>query len=211
MSSGARREALRTPVFWLIASTFAWPRSASPASIPVFSYVTDQASTLVAASGWHHRGHAVQHADSLGHTRGTAWITASFNMAKCALQRRRPLLRSRSPGCAALCRVFYLRHRHGRHSDLKRKTIWADFFRPHLRWENPRQWLAGDQRVSAGGPPFSSACSSTTRQSYYLSFSIFVGMLFTSAVARLWPATADKRTETDCVGPLARKSAPRCQ
>ncbi len=68
----SRREALRTPVFWLIASTFGVAQiGVTGLNLHVFSlcHRSRPSNPGGRVGDEHHRDHAVQHADCLGHAR----------------------------------------------------------------------------------------------------------------------------------------------
>ncbi len=65
------------------------------------------------------------------------------------------------------------------------ETIWADFFGRISLGKIRGMGSLVTSLFSAGGPPFFGLLSDYT-ESYYLSFNIFIGMLFTSAVLSLF-------------------------
>jgi MFS family permease len=74
------------------------------------------------------------------------------------------------------------------------ETIWADFFGRISLGKIRGMGSLVTSVFSAGGPPFFGLLFDYT-QTYYLSFSIFIGMLFTSAVLSLCLRPPTKRAE----------------
>ena len=192
----SRREALRTPVFWLIASTFGVAQiGVTGLNLHVFSYVTDQGHpTLVAAS-------VMSVIAVLQFGTPIVWGMLSgrmdngvLNMAKCALQGAGLLLALWLPGLAPLYAGFFIYGIGMGGTAILAETIWADFFGRISLGKIRGMGSLVTNVFSAGGPPFFGLLFDYT-QSYTLSFSIFIGMLFTSAVLSLCLRPPTKRPE----------------
>jgi cyanate permease len=192
----SRNEALRTPVFWLIASTFGVAQiGVTGLNLHVFSYVTDQGHpTLVAAS-------VMSIIAVMQFSTPIVWGTLAdrmdngiLNMAKCALQGAGLLLALSLPGLAPLYAGFFIYGIGMGGTAILAETIWADFFGRISLGKIRGMGSLVTSVFSAGGPPFFGILFDYT-QSYYLSFSIFIGMLFTSAVLSLCLRPPTKRPE----------------
>jgi MFS transporter, OFA family, oxalate/formate antiporter len=182
----SRSEALRTPVFWLIASTFGVAQiGVTGLNLHVFSYVTDQGyPTLVAAS-------VMSIIAVMQFSTPIVWGTLAdrmdngiLNMAKCALQGAGLLVALLVPGLAPLYIGFFIYGIGMGGTAVLAETIWADFFGRISLGKIRGMGSLVTSLFSAGGPPFFGLLFDYT-ESYYLSFNIFIGMLFTSAVLSL--------------------------
>jgi MFS family permease len=192
----SRREALRTPVFWLIASTFGVAQiGVTGLNLHVFSYVTDQGHpTLVAAS-------VMSIIAMMQFSTPIVWGMLAdrmdngiLNMAKCALQGAGLLLALSLPGMAPLYAGFFIYGIGMGGTAILAETIWADFFGRVSLGKIRGMGSLVTSIFSACGPPFFGLLFDYT-ESYYLSFSIFIGMLFTSAVLSLCLRPPTKRPE----------------
>ena len=192
----SRSEALRTPVFWLIASTFGVAQiGVTGLNLHVFSYVTDQGHpTLVAAS-------VMSIIAVMQFSTPIVWGTLAdrmdngiLNMAKCALQGAGLLLALSLPGLAPLYAGFFIYGIGMGGTAILAETIWADFFGRISLGKIRGMGSLVTSVFSAGGPPFFGILFDYT-QSYYMSFSIFIGMLFTSAVLSLCLRPPTKQPE----------------
>ena len=192
----SRREALRTPVFWLIASTFGVAQiGVTGLNLHVFSYVTDQGHpTLVAAS-------VMSIIAVMQFSTPIVWGMLAdrmdngiLNMAKCALQGAGLLLALSLPGMAPLYAGFFIYGIGMGGTAILAETIWADFFGRISLGKIRGMGSLVTNLFSAGGPPFFGLLFDYT-ESYYLSFSIFIGMLFTSALLSLCLRPPTKRPE----------------
>jgi MFS family permease len=181
-----RSEALRTPVFWLIASTFGVAQiGVTGLNLHVFSYVTDQGyPTLVAAS-------VMSIIAVMQFSTPIVWGTLAdrmdngvLNMAKCALQGAGLLLALSLEGLAPLYAGFFIYGIGMGGTAILAETIWADFFGRISLGKIRGMGSLVTSLFSACGPPFFGLLFDYTR-SYYLSFNIFIAMLFTSAVLSL--------------------------
>jgi len=182
----SRREALRTPVFWLIATTFGVAQiGVTGLNLHVFSYVTDQGhSTLVAASVMSIIAVMQLSTPIIWGTLADRMDNGILNMAKCAFQGAGLLVALLLPGMAPLYIGFFIYGIGMGGTAVLAETIWADFFGRISLGKIRGMGSLVTSLFSAGGPPFFGLLFDYT-QSYYLSFSIFIGMLFTSAVLSL--------------------------
>ena len=179
-----RREALGTSAFWLIVITFGVSHvGVTGLNLHVFSFVSDQGHpAMVAAYGYeHHRSHAVQHADGLGPAPPSGSNIPRLIMAKFLVQAVGISVGAIGPRAGFPLRWLFL---YG--IGMGGTAILAEFdlgqlFRPHLAWKNPRHGLADHQRLLRRRPALLRPDVRHTTQSYNLSFSIFIGMLFASA------------------------------
>ena len=192
----SRGEALRTPVFWLIASTFGVAQiGVTGLNLHVFSYVTDKGHpTLVAAS-------VMSIIAVMQFSTPIVWGMLAdrmdngiLNMAKCALQGTGLLLALSLPGMAPLYAGFFIYGIGMGGTAILAETIWADFFGRISLGKIRGMGSLVTSLFSAGGPPFFGLLFDYT-ESYYLSFSIFIGMLFVSAVLSLCLRPPTKRLE----------------
>src|SRR5258706_16249210 len=182
----SRPEALRTPVFWLIASTFGVAQiGVTGLNLHVFSYVTDQGHpTLVAASVMSIIAIMQFSTPIIWGTLADRMDNGILNMAKCALQGVGLLLALSLPGMVPLYAGFFIYGIGMGGTAVLAETILADFFGRISLGKNRGMGSLVTSLFSAGGPPFFGLLFDYT-ESYYLSFSIFIGMLFTSAVLSL--------------------------
>ncbi len=182
----SRREAMRTPVFWLIASTFGVAQiGVTGLNLHVFSYVTDQGyPTLVAAS-------VMSIIAIMQFSTPIVWGTLAdrmdngiLNMAKCAFQGAGLLVALLLPGMMPLYAGFLIYGIGMGGTAILAETIWADFFGRISLGRIRGMGSLVTSTFSAVGPPFFGLLFDYT-DSYQLSFSIFIAMLFTSAALSL--------------------------
>jgi MFS family permease len=192
----SRREALRTPVFWLIASTFGVAQiGVTGLNLHVFSYVTDQGhSSLVAAAVMSIIAVMQLSTPIVWGTLADRMDNGVLNMAKCAFQGAGLLLALLLPGMAPLYVGFFIYGIGMGGTAVLAETIWADFFGRTSLGKIRGMGSLVTSIFSACGPPFFGLLFDYT-ESYYLSFSIFIGMLFTSAVLSLCLRPPTKRAE----------------
>ena len=183
----SRREALRTPVFWLIASTFGVAQiGVTGLNLHVFSYVTDQGHpTLVAASVMSIIAIMQLSTPIIWGTLADRMDNGILNMAKCAFQGAGLLVALSMPGLLPLYAGFFIYGIGMGGTAVLAETIWADFFGRISLGKIRGMGSLVTSLFSAGGPPFFGLLFDYT-ESYYLSFNIFIGMLFTSAVLSLF-------------------------
>jgi MFS family permease len=192
----SQREALRTPVFWLIASTFGVAQiGVTGLNLHVFSYVTDQGHPILVAASVMSIIAVMQFSTPI------VWGTLAdrmdngiLNMAKCALQGAGLLLALSLPGLVPLYAGFFVYGIGMGGTAILAETIWADFFGRISLGKIRGMGSLVTSVFSAGGPPFFGLLFDYTR-SYHLSFSIFIAMLFVSAVLSLCLRPPTKRRE----------------
>lgn len=192
----SRREALRTPVFWLIASTFGVAQiGVTGLNLHVFSYVTDQGHPILVAALVMSIIAVMQFSTPI------VWGMLAdrmdngiLNMAKCGLQGAGLLLALSLPGLAPLYAGFFIYGIGMGGTAILAETIWADFFGRISLGKIRGMGSLVTSVFSAGGPPFFGLLFDYT-QSYYLSFNIFIAMLFISAVLSLCLRPPTKRPE----------------
>jgi MFS family permease len=192
----SRREALRTPVFWLIAVTFGVAQiGVTGLNLHVFSYVTDQGHPVLVAATVMSVIAVMQFSTPI------VWGMLAdrmdngvLNTAKCALQGAGLLLALSLPGMAPLYAGFFIYGIGMGGTAILAETIWADFFGRTSLGKIRGMGSLVTSVFSAGGPPFFGLLFDYT-QTYYLSFSLFIGMLFISAVLSLYLRPPTKRPE----------------
>jgi sugar phosphate permease len=192
----SRREALRTPVFWLIAVTFGVAQiGVTGLNLHVFSYVTDQGHPVLVAATVMSVIAVMQFSTPI------VWgmfadrmDNGVLNTAKCALQGAGLLLALSLPGMAPLYAGFFIYGIGMGGTAILAETIWADFFGRASLGKIRGMGSLVTSVFSAGGPPFFGLLFDYT-QTYYLSFSLFIGMLFISAVLSLYLRPPTKRPE----------------
>ena len=192
----SRREALRTPVFWLIACTFGVAQiGVTGLNLHVFSYVTDQGHPVLVAATVMSVIAVMQFSTPI------VWGMLAdrmdngvLNTAKCALQGAGLLLALSLPGMAPLYAGFFIYGIGMGGTAILAETIWADFFGRTSLGKIRGMGSLVTSVFSAGGPPFFGLLFDYT-QTYYLSFSLFIGMLFISAVLSLYLRPPTKRPE----------------
>lgn len=191
----SRGEALRTPVFWLIASTFGVAQiGVTGLNLHVFSYVTDQGySALIAASVMSIIAVMQLSTPIVWGMLADRMDNGILNMAKCAFQGAGLLLALLLPGMLPLYAGFFIYGIGMGGTAVLAETIWADFFGRISLGKIRGMGSLVTSLFSACGPPFFGLLFDYTR-SYYLSFSIFIAMLFISAVLSLCLRPPTKRS-----------------
>jgi MFS family permease len=192
----SRREALRTPVFWLIGSTFGVAQiGVTGLNLHVFSYITDQGHPiLVAASVMSIIAIMQLMTPIVWGTLADRMDNGILNMAKCALQGAGLLVALLLPGMVPLYAGFFIYGIGMGGTAILAETIWADFFGRISLGKIRGMGSLVTNIFSACGPPFFGLLFDYT-QSYRLSFSIFIGMLFISAVLSLCLKPPTKRPD----------------
>lgn len=183
----SRREALRTPVFWLIACTFGVAQiGVTGLNLHVFSYVTDQGhSSLVAASVMSIIAIMQLSTPIIWGTLADRMDNGILNMAKCAFQGVGLLVALSLPGMGSLYAGFFIYGIGMGGTAVLAETIWADFFGRVSLGKIRGMGSLVTSIFSACGPPFFGLLFDYTR-SYHLSFNIFIAMLFIAAVLSLF-------------------------
>ena len=183
----SRREALRTPAFWLIVITFGVAHvGVTGLNLHVFSFVSDQGyPAMVAAFVMSTIAFMQFSTPMVWGLLAERWNLGKLIMAKFLIQAVGILLALSDPGVVALYAGFFLYGIGMGGTSILAEMIWANYFgRISLGTVRGMGSLL-TSLFSAGGPPFFGILFDYT-QSYYLSFSIFIGMLFASALLSLF-------------------------
>jgi MFS family permease len=183
----SRREALRTPAFWLIVITFGVAHvGVSGLNLHVFAFVSDQGHPAIVAAlvmsiialmqfstpmGW---GLLAERSD-----------IGRLIMAKFLIQAAGILLALSSPALLSLYAGFFLYGIGMGGTSVLAEMIWANYFGRISLGKIRGMGSFLTHAFSAGGPPFFGLLFDFT-QSYFLSFSIFIGLLFASAFLSLF-------------------------
>ncbi len=183
----SRREALGTPAFWLIVITFGVAHvGVSGLNLHVFSFVSDQGhSAMVAAL-------VMSTIAFMQFSTPIVWgllaersNIARLIMAKFLIQAAGILVALSSPGVLSLYAGFFLYGIGMGGTSILAEMIWANYFGRISLGKIRGMGSLLTHAFSAGGPPFFGLLFDYT-QSYFLSFSIFIGMLFASAFLSLF-------------------------
>ena len=183
----SRREALRTPAFWLIVITFGVAHvGVTGLNLHVFSFVSDQGHPAMVAAFVISTIAFMQFSTPMvWGLLAERWNLGKLIMAKFLIQAVGILLALSDPGVVALYAGFFLYGIGMGGTSILAEMIWANYFgRISLGTVRGMGSLL-TSLFSAGGPPFFGILFDYT-QSYYLSFSIFIGMLFASALLSLF-------------------------
>jgi MFS family permease len=168
----SRREALRTPAFWLIVTTFGFvsdqghPAMVAALVMSIIAFM--QFSTPIV---W---GLFAERSD-----------IGKLIMAKFLIQAAGILLALSTPGILALYAGFFLYGIGMGGTSILAEMIWANYFGRISLGKIRGMGSLLTHAFSAGGPPFFGFLFDFTR-SYFLSFSIFIGLLFASAFLSLF-------------------------
>jgi MFS family permease len=183
----SRSEALRTPAFWLIVITFGVAHiGVSGLNLHVFSFVSDLGHpTMVAAL-------VMSTIAFMQFSTPIVWglfaertNIARLIMAKFLIQAAGILLALSSPGVASLYAGFFLYGIGMGGTSILAEMIWANYFGRISLGKIRGMGSLLTHAFSACGPPFFGFLFDAT-QSYFLSFSIFIGLLFASAFLSLF-------------------------
>ncbi|HEV8724688.1 MAG TPA: MFS transporter [Candidatus Binatia bacterium] len=183
----SRSEALRTPAFWLIVITFGVAHvGVSGLNLHVFSFVSDQGHpTMVAAL-------VMSTIAFMQFSTPIVWgLLAERSdigrliMAKFLIQAAGILLALSSPGVLSLYAGFFLYGIGMGGISILAEMIWANYFGRISLGKIRGMGSLLTHAFSAGGPPFFGFLFDATK-SYLLSFSIFIGLLFASALLSLF-------------------------
>ena len=183
----SRREALRTPAFWLIVITFGVAHvGVTGLNLHVFSFVSDQGHpAMVAAFVMSTIAFMQFSTPMVWGLLAERWNLGKLVMAKFLIQAVGILWALSDPGVVALYAGFFLYGIGMGGTSILAEMIWANYFgRISLGTVRGMGSLL-TSLFSAGGPPFFGLLFDYT-ESYYLSFSIFIGMLFASALLSLF-------------------------
>jgi MFS family permease len=183
----SRREALRTPAFWLIVTTFGVAHvGVSGLNLHVFSFVSDQGHPAMVAAL------VMSIIAFMQFSTPIVWgllaersNIARLIMAKFLIQAAGILLALSNPGLLSLYGGFFLYGIGMGATSILSEMIWANYFGRISLGKIRGMGSFLSHAFSAGGPPFFGFLFDYT-QSYFLSFRIFIGLLFFSAVLSLF-------------------------
>ena len=182
-----RREALRTPAFWLIVTTFGVAHvGVSGLNLHVFSFVSDQGHPPTVAALVMSTIAIMQFSTPI------VWGLCAERinigrviMAKFVIQAVGISWALYSPGLFSLYAGFFIYGIGMGGTAILAELIWANYFGRVSLGKIRGLGSLVTHGFSAGGPPFFGFLFDAT-QSYTLSFSIFIGLLFFSAVLSLF-------------------------
>jgi MFS transporter, OFA family, oxalate/formate antiporter len=183
----SRSEALRTSAFWLIVITFGVAHvGVSGLNLHVFSFVSDQGHPAMVAALVMSTIAFMQFSTPI------VWgLLAERSdigrliMAKFLIQAAGILLALSSPGVLSLYAGFFLYGIGMGGTSILAEMVWANYFGRISLGKIRGIGSLFTHAFSAGGPPFFGFLFDAT-QSYLLSFSIFIGLLFASAFLSLF-------------------------
>jgi MFS family permease len=183
----SRGEALRTPAFWLIVITFGVAHvGVSGLNLHVFSFVSDLGHPAMVAALVMSTIAFMQFSTPI--VWGLLAERADLGkliMAKFLIQAVGILLALSSPGLLSLYGGFFLYGIGMGGTSILAEMIWANYFGRVSLGKIRGLGSLFTHAFSAGGPPFFGFLFDAT-QSYMLSFSIFIGLLFASAFLSLF-------------------------
>jgi len=189
----SRREALRTPAFWLICTTFGVASiGVTGLNLHIFAYVSDQGhSAMVGAA-------VLSIIAFMQFSTPIAWgflaerrDIARLIMVKFLIQTAGLSWAFFSPGVVSLYAGFFLYGIGMGGTSILAEIIWASYFGRISLGKIRGMGSLFTSAFSAGGPPFFGLLFDAT-QSYFLSFSLFIGMLIVSAFLTLFLHPPDK-------------------
>ena len=183
----SRREALRTPAFWLIVTTFGVAHvGVSGLNLHVFSFVSDQGHpAMVAALVMSTIAFMQFSTPIVWGLLAERMEIGRLIMAKFLIQAAGISWALSDPGLVSLYGGFFLYGIGMGASSILAEMIWASYFGRISLGKIRGMGSLVTHGFSAGGPPFFGFLFDLT-QSYQLSFSIFIGLLFASAVLSLF-------------------------
>jgi MFS family permease len=178
----SRREALHTSAFWLIVITFGVSHvGVTGLNLHVFSFVSDQGhSAMVAALVMSIIAIMQFSTPMIWGLLAERINVARLIMAKFLVQAVGILLALSNPELVTLYAGFFLYGIGMGGTAILAEMIWANYFGRISLGKIRGMGSLITSTFSACGPPFFGLLFDAT-QSYYLSFSIFIGMLFASA------------------------------
>jgi MFS family permease len=183
----SRGEALRTRAFWLIVTTFGVAHvGVTGLNLHVFSYVSDLGHPAMVAALVMSIIAVMQFSTPMiwGVFAERANV-ARLIMAKFLIQAFGILLALSDPGVVSLYAGFFLYGIGMGGTSILAEMIWANYFGRISLGRIRGMGSLITSAFSAGGPPFFGLLFDAT-QSYSLSFSIFIAMLFASAFLSLF-------------------------
>jgi len=183
----SRREALRTPAFWLIVMTFGVAHiGVSGLNLHVFAFVSDQGHPeMVAALVMSIIAFMQFSTPMVWGLLAERTNVARLIMAKFLIQAVGILLALSTPGLPSLYAGFFLYGIGMGATSILAEMIWANYFGRLSLGKIRGLGSLLTHAFSAGGAPFFGFLFDFT-QSYSLSFSIFIGLLFASAIISLF-------------------------
>ena len=183
----SRREALRTSAFWLIVTTFGVAHiGVAGLNLHVFAFVSDQGHPVMVAAFVMSIIAIMQFSTPI--VWGLLAERANIGrliMAKFLIQAAGILLALSDPGILSLYAGFFLYGIGMGGTSILAEMIWANYFGRISLGKIRGLGSLFTHAFSASGPPFFGLLFDST-QSYSLSFSIFIGMLFASAFLSLF-------------------------
>jgi cyanate permease len=190
----SRREALRTPAFWLIVTTFGVAHvGVSGLNLHVFSYVSDQGhSAMVAALVMSTIAFMQFSTPIVWGLLAERQDIGRLIMAKFLIQAAGISWALSDPGLISLYGGFFLYGIGMGGTSILAELIWANYFGRISLGKIRGLGSLLTHAFSAGGPPFFGFLFDAT-QSYRLSFSIFIALLFASAILSLFLRPPRKR------------------
>jgi cyanate permease len=183
----SRREALRTPAFWLIVTTFGVAHvGVTGLNLHVFSFVSDQGHpAMVAALVMSIIAFMQLSTPLVWGLLAERSNIARLIMAKFLIQAAGILWALSDPGLVSLYSGFFLYGIGMGGTSILAEMIWANYFGRISLGKIRGIGTLLTHAFSAAGPPFFGLLFDAT-QSYFLSFSIFIGLLFASAFLSLF-------------------------
>ena len=183
----SRREALRTPAFWLIVATFGVAQvGVTGLNLHVFAFVSDQGHpTMVAALVMSIIASMQMSTPIVWGFLAERWNIARLVMAKFAVQATGLLLALSAPELLSLYSGFFLYGIGMGGTSILSELIWANYFGRVSLGKIRGMGSFFTSAFAASGPPFFGLLFDAT-QSYNLSFSIFIGMLIASVFLSLF-------------------------
>lgn len=183
----SRSEALRTPAFWLIVTTFGVAHvGVSGLNLHVYSFVSDQGhSAMVAAMVMSTIAFMQFSTPIVWGLLAERGNIARLIMAKFLIQAAGILLALSDPGLVSLYAGFFLYGIGMGATSILAEMIWATYFGRISLGKVRGMGSLLTHAFSAGGPPFFGFLFDIN-QSYQLSFSIFIALLFASALLSLF-------------------------
>jgi cyanate permease len=182
----SRREALRTPAFWLIITTFGVAQvGVTGLNLHVFSFVSDQGHPVMVAAFVMSIIASMQMSTPLvwGFL-AERWNIARLVMAKFMVQAAGLLMALSTPDLIPLYAGFFLYGIGMGGTSILSELIWANYFGRISLGKIRGMGLLFTSAFAASGPPFFGLMFDAT-QSYFLSFSIFIAMLIASVFLSL--------------------------
>jgi MFS family permease len=183
----SRREALHTPAFWLIVGTFGVASvGVTGLNLHVFAFVSDQGHpALVAALVMSIIAFMQFSTPMIWGVLAERTDISRLIMAKFLIQAAGLLWALSDPGLVSLYGGFFLYGIGMGGTSILSEMIWANYFGRVSLGSIRGMGSLLTHAFGAGGPPFFGLLFDAT-QSYRLSFSIFIAMLFASALLSLF-------------------------